>query len=83
MERWSLVCDNDVYFKSISQSLFFVGHLVGALTAGLLADWFGRKRAFMIILIPTIGSCLASYFVDDPYGWMVIRCLFYNSFLKS
>ena len=73
MQRWSLVCDNDVYFKTISQSLFFVGHFFGALIAGLIADWFGRKRAFILTLFPAIGFSLASHFVSNPYGWMALR----------
>ena len=73
MQRWSIVCSNDVLFKSISQSLFFVGHFFGALIAGYLADRFGRKRAFVVLLFPNIGFALASHFVDHPYGWMAIR----------
>jgi MFS family permease len=73
MERWDLVCDRDFHFKTISQSVFFVGHFFGALIAGLLADWFGRKRSFIMILLPGIGIFLASYFVDDPYSWVVLR----------
>ena len=73
MQRWSLVCDNDVYFKSISQSLFFAGHFFGTLIAGYLADRFGRKRAFVLTLLPAIGLTLGSYFVDNPYGWMALR----------
>ena len=73
MERWDLVCDRDFHFKTISQSVFFVGHFFGALIAGLLADWFGRKRSFIMILFPGIGFFLASYFVDDPYSWVVLR----------
>ena len=73
MERWDMVCDRDFHFKTISQSVFFAGHLVGALIAGLLADWFGRKKSFLMILIPGIGFFLSSYFVDDPYAWVVLR----------
>ena len=75
MQRWSLVCNNDIYFKSISQSLFFGGQFFGTLLAGIVADRFGRKRAFLIVLLPAIGFSLASYFVDNPYAWMTIRFL--------
>ena len=73
MQRWALVCDKDIYFKSISQSLFFAGHFFGTLIAGIVADRFGRKKAFMMVLLPAFGFTLASYFVDNPYGWMAIR----------
>ena len=73
MERWSMVCDRDKHYKTISQSVFFAGHLAGAILAGLVADWFGRKAGFLMILAPGIGFYLASYFVDDPYVWMAIR----------
>ena len=72
-QRWSMVCDNDIYFKTISQSIFFVGHFFGALIAGMIGDWFGRKRGFILTLFPAIGFGLASHFVDHPYGWMAIR----------
>jgi MFS family permease len=73
MQRWSLVCDADVYFKTLSQSIFFVGHFVGTLIAGFMGDRLGRKRAFILTLFPTAGFGFASYFVDHPYGWMAIR----------
>ena len=73
MQRWSLVCDKDIYFKSISQSLFFAGHFFGTLIAGIVADRFGRKRAFMMVLLPAFGFTLASYFIDNPYAWMTLR----------
>ena len=73
MERWDLVCDRDFNFKTICQSVLFVGHLFGALTAGMLADWFGRKRAFILVVIAAIVIYLASYFVDNPYVWLVLR----------
>jgi hypothetical protein len=73
MQRWSLVCDADIYFKTISQSIFFVGHFCGTLIAGLIGDWFGRKRAFVLTLLPAIAFALASHFVDHPYGWMALR----------
>ncbi len=75
MQRWSLVCDNDNYFKTISQSVYFAGHLFGTLIAGYLADRYGRKRAFIITLFPAIGLTLGSYFIDHPYAWMGIRFL--------
>ena len=68
-----MVCDRDNHYKAISQSVFFVGHLAGALLAGMLADWFGRKRTFVIMLVPTIGFYLASYFIDNPWGWVALR----------
>ena len=73
MERWDLVCDRDFNFKTICQSVLFVGHLFGALTAGMLADWFGRKRAFILVVIAAIVIYLASYFVDNSYVWLVLR----------
>jgi MFS family permease len=68
-----LVCDTDVYFKTLSQSIFFVGHFAGTLIAGFMGDRLGRKRAFILTLFQTAGFGFASYFVDHPYGWMAIR----------
>ena len=73
MQRWSMVCDRDTHYKTISQSVFFAGHLAGAILAGIVADWFGRKTGFLMILVPGIGFYLASYFINDPYAWMALR----------
>ena len=40
--QFDLVCDKAIY-GTVSSSLIFVGWIVGALIAGVLADKFGRK----------------------------------------
>ena len=40
--QYDLVCDKAIY-GTVSSSLIFVGWIVGALIAGVLADKFGRK----------------------------------------
>ena len=73
MQRWSIVCDRDKKFKSISQSIFFAGNFAGVLMVGIIADWFGRKTAFFLCLTGLFASSLASWAVDNPYAWMAIR----------
>ena len=39
--QFNLVCGND-YLRSLSQSLYMAGKMVGALGSGMLSDKFGR-----------------------------------------
>jgi MFS family permease len=73
MERWSLVCGNMPYFKSLVQSLYFAGTFVAAMLAGMLSDWFGRKKAFLVCLVPAIGILFATYFTGNLYIWLFLR----------
>ena len=68
-----MVCDRDNHFKTIGQSVLFVGHFAGALAAGFLADWFGRKTGFLVAVVPAIGFLLASAFIDNPWAWVALR----------
>lgn len=42
------------YQVPLSQSVFFAGVLVGAITFGWLSDVIGRKRTFLICLLETL-----------------------------
>ena len=43
--------------------------------AGMLSDWFGRKKTYMIFLVPAIAGWYISYFVDNVYVWLILRFL--------
>ena len=61
------------YFKSLAQSLYFVGTFTAALLAGMISDWFGRKKAFLIFLVASIVFWFVSYFIDNLYLWLALR----------
>jgi MFS family permease len=61
------------YFKSLAQSLYFVGTFTAALLAGMISDWFGRKKAFLIFLAASVVFWFVSYFVDNIYLWLALR----------
>jgi MFS family permease len=43
------------------------------LLLGILADWYGRKKAYQFFMISSLGLAIGAYFIDDPYGWLVLR----------
>ena len=45
------------------------------LLPGMLSDWFGRKKTYMIFLVPAIACWYISYFVDNVYVWLILRFL--------
>jgi MFS family permease len=73
IQRWDLVCDQS-YLVTTSETLFFVGNLIGALVIGALADWYGRKLAYMLSITLWMAFGLGAYFSTNLYLWMVLRC---------
>lgn len=59
--EFQLVCDKE-WEVPLSQSTFFAGVLVGAITFGWLSDLWGRKKTFMVGLMMTVtfGSVAAA-----------------------
>ncbi|CAG0902253.1 unnamed protein product, partial [Darwinula stevensoni] len=49
--EWDLTCDAGEYLVALSQSLYFVGILLGGLIFGSLADWYGRRMALILSII--------------------------------
>ncbi|XP_007941623.1 steroid transmembrane transporter SLC22A24-like [Orycteropus afer afer] len=56
--QWDLVCDKKS-FKSLSQSIFFTGQMMGTPISGYFADRFGRKPVLLCfsLLFGLFGTC--------------------------
>ena len=48
--EFSLVCERD-YLTGLAQTLYFVGMVLGVITFGVLADYFGRKKVLVPIML--------------------------------
>ena len=48
--EFSLVCDR-AYLTGLAQTLYFVGMVLGVITFGVLADYFGRKKVLVPIML--------------------------------
>ena len=57
--EFELVC-NEEWQVPLSQSVFFAGVLVGAITFGYLSDVWGRKKTFLLGLLETVVCGLAA-----------------------
>jgi MFS family permease len=53
-----------------------VGNLIGVLVIGPLADWYGRKLAYMLSITLWMAFGLGAYFSSNVYLWMILRCGF-------
>ncbi|XP_036619805.1 solute carrier family 22 member 11-like [Trichosurus vulpecula] len=63
--EWDLVCDSQT-LKSLPQSIFFAGILVGYLIWGYFSDRFGRKGmlspSYLMLAVSSIGVAFAQSF---------------------
>ena len=57
LTQWDLLCSKSSW-PNMSQSVFFVGSLIGAWVWGIIADKIGRKKVFFITLLCTVASGL-------------------------
>ena len=51
--EFGLVCGQE-YLKSMAQTIYFVGMICGVFTFGVLADFLGRKKVLIFLLL---GIC--------------------------
>ncbi|OAF66480.1 Organic cation transporter 2, partial [Intoshia linei] len=72
--EWDLVCKRNI-LPEVSQAVFSVGVMIGAIVFGSLADKYGRKRIFISCLIfqSLIGSCVS--FATEYWQFVVLRVL--------
>ena len=76
------VCD-DSWKGPFSQSMFFVGAVVGNLVLGFVADKIGRMKAYLISSSILMFAGIATSFFKTFWGFALIRFvqgLSYDSF---
>ncbi|CAK7308708.1 Solute carrier family 22 member 20 [Vulpes lagopus] len=65
VSEWDLVCEHKS-LKSIAQSIYMTGQLVGAITFGIFSDRYGRKRvlqsATVLMIAVGLGAACAPSF---------------------
>ncbi|CAF3885922.1 unnamed protein product [Adineta steineri] len=76
VEEWSMVC-NRLSFKTLSQTIFFSGYMIGSLVFGVLSDRFGRRPILGIsFFIITLASFLCAYGPQEDLGFDISYALF-------
>jgi len=78
VSEFNLVCDKE-YLRSLSQSLYMFGIMVGSFVSGILSDKFGRKRvtviaAFGQLIFGVAVSFSSSMTVFTLLRWCVAVC---------
>jgi len=74
VSQFNLVCDRD-YLRSMSQSLYMAGIMIGSFVSGLLSDRFGRKRITLLAAIGLLISGLATALSPSMPVFILLRCI--------
>lgn len=74
------MCDN-VYLGKLATTIYFCGVMVGGLTFGHVADYFGRKPVMLVCLYVPIAIGFGIYFVESYAVFAVLR--FFLGFLMQ
>lgn len=72
--EFDLVCDQQ-HWVEISTTSFYVGSFIGNFLFGYIADKFGRRRSFFVILGTLVVFGTANAFVKDVKTFIILRFL--------
>ncbi len=70
-----MVCNDEGQFPTFANSLYFAGTFFGILALGIIADWYGRKRAYQFYSVLSIIVAIGVYLTSNAYLWLVLRFL--------
>ncbi|CAI5438928.1 unnamed protein product [Caenorhabditis angaria] len=70
--EFNLVCDKEHWIE-ISTTSFYVGSFIGNCLFGYIADKFGRRRSFFVILTVLVFCGTANAFAKDIEAFIVLR----------
>ncbi len=72
--QWNLICGNSL-LSDLSQSIFFVGAMLGAWIFGTISDRFGRRKAFFISVTLSAASGFGYSLAPNFYVFVIFRLL--------
>lgn len=72
--EYSLVCDRE-WFKSLSNSLYFVGATFGLLFWGVISDKYGRKTAYVCSHFVTLIFGFWALFANTMTSYILLRAI--------
>ncbi|XP_052244562.1 organic cation transporter protein-like [Dreissena polymorpha] len=70
----NLVCSEELA-RANANTAMFVGHLIGAISIGLVADMFGRKKALVVSIVVFIVAAFGSAFARTYEVFVCFRFL--------
>ena len=72
--QWDLICDKSS-LTNISQSMFFIGAMLGAWIWGTVADRIGRRKVFFLSILCTVILGLGCSLSPSFYIFAIFRLL--------
>ena len=72
--QWNLICDKSSLTK-LSQSMFFIGAMLGAWLWGTVADRMGRRKVFFMTVVLSSASGIGYSLSPNYYIFLVFRLL--------
>lgn len=70
--QMNVVCD-DAWKVSMAQCSFYIGSVVGNLVFGFIGDRFGRKKAFLLIIVVNVVGGIGAAFPGTYEGYIAWR----------
>ena len=72
--QWDLICSRS-YYPNLSQSVYFIGMLIGAWVFGNLSDTYGRKKIYFVSMTGTFFCSFGCSVAPGFYMFSLLRLL--------